>query len=426
VKKLLSDTTFTGLSQLIASLTQIVLQIFVVRFTSKQSFGEFITANTIENLIEVIFVTRSGDLALQYVGKYWIMGDHLAAKICANRIIKLDWIVNFSIYAFIIVGSIFLSNFTDFNPIYLVGLSLQIPAQIGYGVYKSIFISSCKIREQAIFEITYSFGNLLLCFITISFLGIPGLIIAFVISAFFKNYFARIITCQWWLPVNYSKETWVDKENWVNAESWWNFSTHSMLRNTFISASNQVDILMINAFQGAESTATYKVAKSLSSLPVRIIAPIWSVLRPRLMYAYHSRDSNKILKLITVPAAIMLGFLVIAIIPIYFFADALIVNIYGRGYISSTLPFLILLIGTWIYTSVTAWFNFWIVISDQMRLGTDVSGFFLTSILILGIFLGRHSPVYMAIAVASSMIITSAMCWLFFLNKLQKLNKIKY
>lgn len=420
VKKLFSDSVYTGLSQFTISISQLIIQIFIVRWTSQQEFGEFVTANAIENLIELIFTVRSSEIALQYIGKYWVSGDHIAARLCANRIIKLDLMIYFIVYALTIIFSILISHFIKFNYLYLIGLALQIPAQIGYGAYKSIFISANKIREQAIFEITYSLIYLLLCLIGVYFLGIPGLIAAFVVSALLKNILARSIAYRWWLPADYSRESLVKKQEMVTSESWWNFSMNSMLRNLFTSSANQVDVLMISAFQGAESAAIYKVSRSLSSLPVRIIAPVWSALRPRLMYATHARNNKQLLKLITVPAALMLGILVISIIPIYFFAGDMIVKIYGKHYISSTLPFIILLIGSWLYTAVTAWFNFWIVISDQMRLGTYISSFLLISTLILGILLGRESPVYMAIAVASAMIMTSAICWFCFFSRLNK------
>ena len=290
-----------------------------MRWTSQQEFGEFVTANAIENLIELIFTARSGEIALQYIGKYWVSGDHIAARLCANRIIKLDLMIYFIVYALTIIFSILISHFMKFNYLYLIGLALQIPVQIGYGAYKSIFISANKIREQAIFEIKYSLTYFLLSMIGVYFLGIPGLIAAFAVSAFLKNMSARSITYRWWIPI----------------ESWWNFSMNSMLRNLFTSSANQVDVLMISAFQGAESTAIYKVARSLSSLPVRIIAPVWSALRPRMMYAINSRNNKQLLKLITVPAALMLGILVISIIPIYFFAGDMIVKIYGKNYILS-------------------------------------------------------------------------------------------
>ena len=422
LKKLFSDSVYTGLSHLTFSISQIILQVFIVRWTSQQEFGEFVVANAIENLIELVFTVRSGEIALQYIGKYWVSGDHIAARLCANRIIKLDLMIYFIVYGLTVIFSILISYFIKFNYLYLIGLALQIPAQIGFGAYKSIFISANKIKEQAIFEIKYSLIYFLLSMIGVYFLGIPGLITASAVSALLKNIFARSITYRWWLPIDpaYSRERLFEKQEMISTESWWKFSMSSMLRNLFTSSANQVDVLMISAFQGAESTAIYKVARSLSSLPVRIIAPVWSALRPRMMYAINARNKKQLLKLITVPAALMLGLFVISIIPICFFAGDIIVKIYGTNYMSSALPFIILLIGGWLYTGVTAWFNFWIVISNKMRSGIYVSGFLLISTLILGISIGSGSPVHMAIAVASAMIMTSAICWFYFVSTLNK------
>ena len=142
MKQLLTDTGYIGVSNFIASLAQIGLQVYVVRSTSLFEFGGFAAALSVSSLLEAIFLSRSGELALQSVGKYWIEGNYVAARQCALKIKRLDLVINWSIYIFIVILALAFSNITGLNPLYLLGLSLMIPAQIGYGVYKSLFISS--------------------------------------------------------------------------------------------------------------------------------------------------------------------------------------------------------------------------------------------------------------------------------------------
>lgn len=425
MKRIFSDTIYTSTSYLTYAVSQIVIQILVVKFVSLEEFGEFTTASAIENLVETIFITRSSELSLQFVGKHWIAGNYFSAKICVNRIKNLDWIINLVVYALIVLISISVSHIFNFNINYLLILGLQIPAQIGYGIYKSIFISASKIREQAIFEISFSVFLFLSCLLGVSYYGIYGFMVAWVVSAFAKTLAADWITRQWW-PKNLAENTDPKKGEGdvIDPKAWMSFSTHSILRNIFSSGASQIDILLLSV-RGPEVVAIYKIAKSLASLPARVVGPIWSSLRPRIMYLYNNNKYKELRKLVILPSLFMLCFLTIFAFPASLISTPLIARVYGESYTASALPFLVLFVGNCCMSILAGWFGFWIVISSSSYLGGYVYGFLAFFILIFGFLLGNKSANSMALVVSSAMIFTSLLCWVFFLFDTRISHKIE-
>jgi len=354
---------------------------------------------------------------LQSVGKYWIEGNYVAARQCALKIKRLDFVINWSIYVFIVILALAFSNITGINPLYLLGLSLMIPAQIGYGVYKSLFISSSRLKQQAIFE--GSFSLVLSCsgIICVYLFGIPGLILAYVFASIAKNLIARMITNRWWPREGMLNQIVSDRRDEIEMESM-KAGIHSVLRNTFSNVVYQSDILILNGVQGSESVAIYKVAKTLAELPVQVTTPIWSVLRPRMMKSWHTGDKLRLSKLVILPSMLMFVAFIVGLIPAWFLSDDLILMLYGKDYVTAAIPFFVLFIGTWIFRAITQWFNFWVIISEERLLGTLTYGFLFIITLSSGILYGYGSSYRMAIAMTTSMVLTTILCWFIFLRSL--------
>jgi len=424
MKKILLDLMSTGFSHFVATLSQIGLLIYVVRVTSKSAFGEYSVVMAIEAIIESVLVARTGEIALQVVGKYWIAGEYGAARRIAEKLQRHDALSNILIYGLLVILSLLLAGHFKINYMYLIGIGLMIPAQIGYGIYKSLFIITHKIKEQAIFECVFSVVTISLGIFGVLYHGIPGLIGALVASALIKNVMARAVTKTWWPSQAGTLPNTTGESHLPGTESLWEFNVHSVLRNAFANGATQADILILNAVRGPESVAIYKAAKSLASLPARISAPLWAALRPRILRSWHESDRKHLVKLIVVPSILMFTALIAAMIPIWFFADDLIGIVYGRGYLDATFPFIILIIGMWIFNGMTSWFNFIVIIGDDKIAGTYTYLLLLLLTFCGGIFYGADSNAHMAITVTTSMIATSAVCWVVLAAKIRLLPTI--
>lgn len=425
MKRVISDGKYIIVAQLIATLTQLAILSFTAHSVSVREFGEFTTANTIECLIESIFISRSGELALHYIGKHWTDGNHENAQQYGNHIRRMDWIINWLIYFIIITIAFSSSKTLNFNAWYLIILGLQIPAQIGFGVYKNLFIITSKIKKDAILSIFVSLLQFITSIVAIYYLGISGLIVSFVFVSLIKTLLYKWVSDKLWQePKVRAKGATlgvvevVKEEDNLDLKAWWVFNLHSILRNTFINASGQIDILLLSFFKGSEAVAVYKVAKTLASTPNKIASPIWSTLRPQLLQAYYKVEYSKLLKLIAIPSGFLVVVLLILIIPITLIGETIVLLIFGYQYIDAVVPSFILLIGLWLFSSVNGWFNFWIIISGHLKSGTLIYGALFLMITAACFILRNYSLEVVTIGIATSMLIASIGCWVIFLLSL--------
>jgi O-antigen/teichoic acid export membrane protein len=183
----------------------------------------------------------------------------------------------------------------------------------------------------------------------------------------------------------------------------------------------QIDLVVLNAVAGAEAIAVYKIAKSLSTIPVRATAPLWSALRPRLLAAWHAGRPRRVLELVGLPALGMLGAMLLAAAPVVMLAPWLIGRVYGAEYATAAVPFLHLVWGTLLFQSLTGWFGFWVIIAEQRTAGTLVYALYLALLAIGAAVYGRHGSAQMALAVAVASGLSSVVCWALFVARTRAL-----
>lgn len=418
MRRLFSDISYTGTSHVFSSLMLLGVQIFIVRATSPQAFGEYISATATVSLAQILLLARGGEVALQHIGKHWSLGDYAAAHSVARQLKKLDWTLNWAFYALLALLTPLLFRALKLNALYVLGLALAIPAQIGFGVYKSMFIATHRLKHQALFEITYSLVYGVLCVLGVYLYGIPGLICAVVLASLFKTLLARHITEKWW-----PEDARSASDDAVKIGFWTGVGIQPTIRNAFINGANQIDILILNAAIGAQHAAIYKVAKSMATLPARIAGPMWSALRPRMLKAWHARDKARLKRLIIIPSLIMISALAVAFVPLWHLADDFMVMLYGEEYASAALPFLILIVGAWFFSGcVSPWFNFLVIIDDRKLTGTLIYGFWFSAVLVGGYLLGGRSATHMAAVVSGVMLTVSLICWVTYLKQLKTFN----
>ncbi|MBK8163348.1 MAG: hypothetical protein IPK65_09425 [Gammaproteobacteria bacterium] len=420
MRKIVSDVGYMGFSQLLVALSQIALQVYVVRTTTVYEYGEYIGSLVIVTLVEAIFVARGGELALRYVGTHWNKSDFITARQYATAIIRIDKYVNWLLYILLVTLAFATYEVLNLNLYYVIFLSLVIPAQVGYGVYKSLFIISSRLRGQSVFEIIFAVVQISTGAIGVYLFSIPGLIASVIGTAMVKTVLARVMTESWW-PDNVKGLDSLSTNNNINITTWWSDSIHSIMRNSFFSGSNQIDIILLNIFRGAETVALYKVAKSLSAIPIKIAAPVWAALRPRIMKSWNNGDRARLVKIILTPSLSMLAVLPVMLLPASLYGDKFIAIIYGPDYASAIDSILVLLVGVWIFNVTTGWFRFWILIIKDRLASTNISAIQFFMLLVLGLLYGKETIVSMSEVVSVTMIVVSVMCWFELFRKLKTL-----
>lgn len=420
-RELARDGVALAVGSLVGAVMQTALQVVVARQTTLADFGALATVMVWTNALEMVTTARSGELALQTVGRDLVLSDTARARATAVALERHERHVYGAVYlAAAAIGWLMAGPLGLRQPWYVAGLLLSLPAQAGYGVSKAVFIASGRVREQARFEAAFWAATFVCGAGGTLAAGIPGYIAGLVVANAFKSWLARRRTSAL-LPRDVRDAEAARHLAEREAAGWGAFGWHSLVRNGLNYLAGQVDLLILSAFAGLEAAAVYKVAKALATMPARASGPLWAAVRPRLLTAWHAADARRVRDLVHAPTVAMAMALVVAAVPTVWFAGDVLAAVYGPRYAAAATPFLWLLAGTLCFHTITGWFGFWVVVAEQAGGGTLVSAVYLGSAALGGLFIGRGSPVHMAAVVAAAAVLASVGAWGLFLRHLRRL-----
>lgn len=417
LQRFLYDSSYLFISNIVATTFSIISQIVVVRLVTPDEYGRYVVALAIVNILVATFVTRTNELTLHHVGSEWAAKRYANALVKARRIKKHDAGINIAIFLCLFILSIVYAERFNIKNTYLAGLSLLIPVQTGYGVYKALFIMSGNLKKQALFEAYFGIYQSVFIIILGYIFFVPGVIAGLILAALLKNVSAFIMT----------KKLWPQKIENISGErvsddigSTLSFGTNSVISNGLANGASMGDVIILNAFQSPADVALYKVAKSLSGLPGRGFAAVWTAVRPRLLNAWHSNNTMHAFRLVFLPALLALFILGIIIWPLWKLIPTVLTLIYGEFYRKAVTIFFILLLGTWVFQGMTSWVRFWLVISNKMYFGTLLNALLFLGITAGGFVYGYKSGESMAAVVAVSMLLVSFISWVAFIQEIRR------
>lgn len=406
--RILKDIAITSVSHTISTITVLLVQILLVRTVAIDAYGQYAFLQGMIALIESIVITRAGEVAIYSLGKDW--GVNFAkAKITSFFLFRQEFLWNFIAYFFVVLIAFVIPKSTNINSLMLLLIGLSIPLQSGYGVTKSIFIVSGKIREQAKFEIASSITYLIVSTIAIIQYGLYGFIVGALAAAAVKSQVSLLISRKFW-PKNLDLKNQLIQKPQLTVVSF-----HSILRNIFLNISNQVDILVLGIFGTTSSVALYRIAKTLASIPTRLAAPVWSALRPRLLEALRYRNLSRIRYLVCLPALVFF-ILGLCSIPIFLQNSKYIIQtVYGITYVPAVAPFLILLVGSWIFNMVSGWIVFFAIVVPKKKFFNTLFLIQCVAVVLSSIAV-KGSIINMSIAISVIMISISVIAWFLILT----------
>lgn len=410
LRRLASDSVFTGASQAVSVACQVMLQILSVRCMAPGTYGEYAAAFAAESVLEGIFVNRSTDVGLQHIGRAWTQHRWGLVKSHVRLLEKRDAWMNLAVWLSLAIVAIALPRLFQINMRMFVLIALCMPAQIGYGVSKSVFVTSGRIGTQSRFEVLFSITQLIIGSVGVYFCGVSGLCIGLVISAAIKTLRARSLAHRILKALPRDSTEMSDQ-----GVSWFSTSAHSMLRNALAGLAAQVDLLMLNAYAGPVVVSQYKVAKSLSTVPTKLVGPIWVAMRPRLLRAYYESNIRMLRLYIVIPGITLCALSIVAAILLGSKSETVIARAYGDTYIGAAAPFVILAVGNCLFGAGTGWYPLWVTIRESKAAGSLIQVGILAGIVVFGFSVGLTSATAMATVVTLSLTLGGAACWLLFL-----------
>ena len=376
-------------------------QTLLARLLGTVNYGIYVSSLAVLALIEVPLVLRAAEVSMRQLGRHMQNFEGNIVSV-SRRLLRED--VNYFLFSTIltIAASGWLSTLTGGDHSFFIILSLLIPAQIGYGIFKSYFLIFDIVPIIVRFEFVCALTLLVTTTIGYVALGMHGLATGYVVAMLLKTLLAYIFTRSH-IPLRHGTG------NYAKASSNHNDSFHSIFRNLCSNGINQVDIIILAALQGPHVVAIYKAAKSLSALPTKLSQPVWRYLQPKLLQAIQSDDRFKIQKIIFHGAVVLVVILVVVLLIALFAGQKIIALVYGQDYVQSYIPFLILLLGVWTFNGLTGWFKFWSVVSDSQRFSAGIYLSMLLTFGVIGYLFGSAGATEMAFTLSGVFIVFSAL-----------------
>jgi O-antigen/teichoic acid export membrane protein len=402
-----ADVGASALSQVVFAAAQLVVQVTAVRMLGIPSYGVYAACLAVITLLELGILPRSHELALKYVGQAWVGGDYSAARRKARTISRSDirWAVG--IFGVVVLLAMPLASAAQLDASYLILLALVIPLQAGYGVAKAVLVVSGGVRAQATIEILASLAFIATGVAGVYFLGVWGLILGNLVTAITRNVAARYAAGRAW-PESASTVAMRDPLPSGSALE----SARAVARSLSNGAADQVDLLIVNALAGSQAAGVYKIAKSVATLPVRAVGPLWTALRPRLVQRWLLRDYRRALSDIARVSGLLVASMAVWLPLLYLAGEELLQFAFGSAAATAFVPMLLLTCGYWVAHGATAWFRVLVPIESVRLHALAQSVLLLCSVVVCGLAWGGKSPQAMAGLVCALLIFFSIGAWL--------------
>lgn len=407
MKRLTSDVAFTATSQIAAMLAVIGIQIVLARSTTPAVFGQVALAQAMVALVEAALVARGAEVAIQILGQNWSKGG-ARLKAIVRHLMRYDILITTAGYFAFAGAALVLAPAFGANGLYIAALGLAVVFQIGYGMRRSLFLLNNQVRRQAIFETVQSCLMLGVTAPLIWLFGEWGLVAGTLASAAIKNLGVHLQTADLWREAKHAPV--IDIGDQI-ARPIRISSVHSVLRNLLTNGAANADILILGLLGRPEVVAAYRVAKTLSSMPIRIAGPMWVVLRPRLLAALLADDHRRYCLIVGKAAALFAVASVVSIVAAWAIGRPVLLHFYGTAYEAALYPLLVLMIGSSIFGAITGWLSFTMIITSRKSLGTAIFAAQLVLVCGAGFLIGGTSAVAMAWVVTGCNIAISALAW---------------
>lgn len=410
LKNNIFNISYVSLSHVCMIISLIGIQVAMARVLGPKQYGILLLSQSLIAIIEATLISRAGEVAIYIIGRAWHNPEeskNLWGYV--KCLIRSEFYWNFFSWVILVLGLYFFSEKFNADLICCLILSLAIPFQCSYGVSKGILIASGDIKVQTTLEILYSSLSLILVPVLTLLYGVIGGSIGFAIMPAMKTLLAHYQT----IKILENKES-NKKYIHVRISS---LSLQSFLRSGLKNILIQSEILILGIFSSASSVSVYKIGRTLANISIRAADPIWSIARPKILH-YISTENKKLLKNYLFKSALILFiFGYILIFPLsYLYGEKIVSILYGDIFRESFDVFLILFFGAWMYSGVTGWLNFTLVVSDNKKIGV----YFLLTLNIfvaIGCYLSRGVLEYQSFSISAIYIFFSVAAWVIYFGK---------
>lgn len=394
----------SGLSFLVGGAAGLLVQIVAVRSLGAEAYGQYATAIAVVALTELAALNRGGELALGSLGSAWVSQRWDEIRALTPLLVRLDWQWALGAIAALSAVAFTLGSRLSVEPWWLLLAGLAIPVQIGYGADKAMLIVAGEIATLAKAEIAISLVSALVAIGLVLSFGAIGLVGGYAAAAALKVVIVRNLasrkrrslprategTAPRGLPPLSSQAT-------------------TTARNLVMALGDQADVILLGALAGPAAAGTYKVAKSLATLPVRAFGPVWASLRPELVHHWFAADRSPLRSVLSRPTLWLL-LAGLAAIPFCWLFGAAAISLVYRIDGTTTMPTLVVLLtGSWLYSGVAGWYRFLMLLDENKWRSLRWSFGQAAWLVAAGAAVAARGPAAMSVVVAAGQVAISAL-----------------
>lgn len=363
-RTLFRQVSLTSVSSIFLSVVQLAVQVYVVRQTTQTDYGFFAFTFAIYSVLEALTTGFSSDLSMHFLGENSVREP---VEIQGSRIVTLlmyDALFYLPVCALCMAGGYALTALPGFDLFTWTALCLSLMFQIGYSAVKNLLIVYNLIEIQTKYELQCIFLILILSLAGTGLGGIKGYALSIAAYQFSKTWLGILKVRQLGVSIPFCKR------NLVSILSNRPFPTRIILssisRNGLSNLYSQLDILLLGFLSNNLTyLANYKVAKTLSGVPTKIVYPVWAALRGRMVQAHYKKDFVRLRMLVVRPVLVFTGVFILLFGIAFLLSPHIVPLLYGHQYISSVPVFLVLLAGVLALQLSNNWFSFWVVMARR-------------------------------------------------------------
>jgi O-antigen/teichoic acid export membrane protein len=411
MRRIALDVTSSGASHVIGAACQLLTQVVAVRSLELEDYGTYVASIAIVALFEITILSRGYDVALHAFSEAWHLGDSSVLRRCYSTLVRQDARWTFVGYLLVLCVVWPVERFLNVSALMFAVAALAIPCQQGYGATKAFLILKSKVRESALFEIVFVLGAAAISIAAVLLFGAWGLVGAYVLAAALKSIAARVWVSSMLPQAEPAPSDAPPGVELAITQPSLGQSARAIMRNLMNALAEQVDVVILNSFAGPAAVAIYRVAKSLGSLPSRVLAPVWVALRPGLVHMWRRDELHPLRMRILKVGGAMLVALMLVLPLVSWLASDIVSMIYGAKAVGIAAPLVLLFAANWVLQGATSWYRHLAPIAEHRTRAVFASVLQLGLTVLLGLWMGRESALDMATAFTIAAVASAIFCW---------------
>lgn len=304
---------------LLRSILMLLVQWVAIDVSSKEEYGIYVFSFTIFSIVSTLSQNITSDYSFKILSKN--SSNSLSTSDAIN-IIKFERSVSlFGVLVYVVISVILVAmNLAHLSLSLIFALGLVVVHPLSY--LKNALISSDKIRKLAEFELVNISTSFIVSVALTYYLGIIGLALGQAFLLLFRQYVS-------WKYHNLFRHS----DNLIMPNLFVLKKYGSMgIRNGLQNVYQNVDLIAMNFLFGTAMIAEYKLAKSLASIPSKLLNPLWSSLRGKIFAPYVAGRRMEAMSYIFRGVSIVFILYCFLILLNYYFGADFITKIYGLDF----------------------------------------------------------------------------------------------